>query len=265
MSGISGIGTERRCLTDAEQQEIEKDESTAKLMNRVRQHAGYVDHDVAMRGDDLPYRQEKLHLEHGGKQTAIEAGETGSHVIGTTAELLGHGALAGGLALGGAVVGGFLATWKIMEANEHGQILRETLAKDEMQLALVHTLDLPSGYKIEQNKLRPDSGQSAQSGSQRMETWLMGADRAVLAPLQRHCDDGMRAASRMFDGHMDKTAFFAQNPEARRRYDEDPAFHHGFDALVWAKEQKDATIYAKTLDDLKLRGEVFAQRVQCKA
>lgn len=74
-----------------------------------------------------------------------------------------------------------------------------------------------------------------------------------------------RAPSRSLEGAGDEAAFFAGNPEVSRRYDEDAAFRHGFDALVWAKKQTGPTVYANTVRDLDIRGEIFAQRLQCKA
>lgn len=83
-------------------------------------------------------------------------------------------------------------------------------------------------------------------------------DTSLAATLQLHCDQGMNAARTMIEGGSTKDAFLKANPEIAKRYAVDAAFHNGFDALSWAKEDSgkpggDPTSYKAALESLNAR------------
>lgn len=241
---------------------MHQNQSTELVVNQVAKHAGYNGEAIDIHGRDKTFKElraefkekegvayakhhvighVKAHVEEKIVETAIE------HFVSKTAaaavEGMGIGIAAGKMTYEGLV--------RREEKNREGKEMAKALARDEMVNGLTLKLELPFGFKQSQCAERDYSTRSSASLGQKMTTELNGRDKASLAVLQLHCDEGMHAARDMFAMGKTKEALFAQNPSIRARYESDAAYHLGFDALVWAK--KDANTYAETVGSLKQR------------
>ncbi|HSO34246.1 MAG TPA: hypothetical protein VLT33_17040 [Labilithrix sp.] len=254
MNGVSGSGS--RYFDDEELKALQRDPSTSEIANKGRRDAGSKEKaDVTVRGDDKTLN-ERLEA----NQTHVSKGEAAAGVLHAVeiAESIGVGAHAMH-ALGRApLVAIPLATWALAQYGMHEMEkkkleTKDAATKDQMHAALVTTLELPGGYRAaELERLDVDGsnlGPSKKIGDQ-FKTGM--PDHALAAVLQLHCDQGSSAAERMVQSGGAKGAFFAANPEAKRRYEVDAAFHAGFDAIVWAKNDSPAS-YKAALDNVHAR------------
>ena len=90
-------------------------------------------------------------------------------------------------------------------------------------------------------------------------------DHQTMAVIQLHADQGMNAAKDAVDAGLTSQACLKSNPTVAKRYEEDPAFKAGFDAMFWAKEKGAPGVYAATAFALSNRDDGYvAHQVQCR-
>jgi hypothetical protein len=255
ISSIRERDFHRDDFTDAETAAMQKDGDTSKVMNDVRRQAGAKTSGVDLRGDDKTAGELKK--------------EWSDHDLGhATLGLVEHNVceFAEGtlLEMAGPIAFGVHASIQLIEANHRAKELEETGEKGAMHLAMVSALHLPESFKnVEVSKWK-DSGTAFQSGAVKMGTQLEAVDRDKAAVLQLHADRGMNAANDLIargvitrDGSDDETkAALAKDPALKKKYDDDPAFRAGFDALVWCKRHdspEELEKQTKELGDRDLR------------
>jgi maltose-binding protein MalE len=54
--------------------------------------------------------------------------------------------------------------------------------------------------------------------------------------MQLHCDQGMNAARAMYEAKQTPSEYLAAHPDVAQKYQRDPAFHHGFNGMVFAHD-----------------------------
>jgi hypothetical protein len=262
MSGTEGIsGGRRRAFTDEEIAALHEDASTSAIVNEARRDAGYKEPDVAVRGNDRTLDQ-VLH----DQQTHVGKGETiaaAAHAI-DLLEAVGVGGAAlhalgrvPAVALPAAAFVG--AQYAMYEMEKKKMEMRDGATRDQLHAAIVTTLEVPQGFKNEELK-RLNVSVTNQSAAKKIGDQFLSQmkDAHLLPTLQLHCDQGMHAARDMIDGGKTKEAFMKARPDLAQRYDADPAFKNGFDALVWANGQPGAT-YAEQMKALESRDARYDQ------
>lgn len=269
MSDVSACGSRSNYFTREDEEALRKEPATSAILDKARRDAGVGGPRVDVRGDDKTWRETKTeqqgHIGTGGGVSLAHAGIEVTHLAEfpavETFMAEGIGASVGiGLVAGGAVAGLTLGIHEWLEAHHKGDEQRVALAKDELHVAMLTQLDLPKGYKTEQLKERGQAGQSAQSTAQKMATPLATIDKPLVAVMQHHADLGMRAARDFIESGASKEKFLAAHPAIREAYEKDPAFHDGFDALVWAKTQQGAPgLYDETVASFMARDCRYAQ------
>jgi hypothetical protein len=256
-SGVRTRNFDHDGYSDAEIGAMKKDGDTSAVMNRIRHDAGIGGEDVSIRGNDKSTNE----LRH----------EWEEHELGHSA----GGAIAHGLIEGaeGTVVAGlapfafaYHAITQGGKAEEHGRELGLAKERGAMHLALVNSLQLPQGYRqVELDKWR-EAGVDFRSGAMKMATQLeVHHDKAAI--LQLHADRGMNAARDLIEagsitrdgGQPEVDRILANRPDIKAKYDADPAFRAGFDALVWAK-QHDTKAYDETIAQLNSRDRCYMQQ-----
>lgn len=245
---VNGVTSGNRPFTHEEEELMKLDPSTSTVMNKVRNDAGH-DGGLKLRGDDRSLREVKDEQKtHGGVAGAVSMTTTAhaglemaeihaveAFVTKTAPRALGIGA--GGIILGSVAELG-AGIYHLAEAHAQGKELANTIAKDELHVALLTQLDLPDGYKQGQFERRDTAGRGAQSDVSKMTTQFATKDKPLVAILQLHADRGMNAARDLISSGQSKEDFLKANPKIAEAYASDAAFRDGFDAMVWAKDNQ---------------------------
>lgn len=245
---ISSVRTRdfaREDFTGDELAAMQKDADPSAVMNRVRHDVGVKGPDVGIRGDDkgnaeLRKEWQDHDVEHAFGAKGLPADCAIEGLEGTIAHMFGIAKFAKD-ALG-----------SLNDAEERGEALAANNERGAMHLAMLGALDLPQGYKNVEVAKWSEAGTANASGAMKMGTRLEAVDRRAAAVLQLHADRGMNAAEKLIDQGAivrsstegDVAAIVARDPDLRARYDADPAFRAGFDALVWAKTHDEAAFSA---------------------
>jgi hypothetical protein len=228
--------------------------STVRVMNDIRADAGYKTW-VEFGADD------KTATETKAEQEELSASNLGLHGAGGVLHIAAEGFVEGSLAGAGLVTTGVIielfATGKEIIAGDE---ISSAAERDTMHAAMLANLDVPKGYKEEKmRKIMSKYTDGWQSGAQKIaeQARLNPADRRKMALVQIHADQGANAARRMLDANMSREKFLEQNPSIAKRYLTDPAFHHGFDSMEWAKKAG-PNEYKAAVDDLEARDARYA-------
>lgn len=250
-------GNRQRSFSDEEVDAMRKDESTSTIVNKARRDAGFKESDVTVRGDDKTLNRvledRKTHVD---KVAAVGALADAAGMV----EALGGGEsvfAAGGLAwVVGAPLLAFAAAQKALyEMETDKAAMKDGATRDQLHAAILDRLDLPPGFKDQEMK-KLDVSMTRQGAACKVSDHI----DARAATLQLHCDEGMHAARTMLEGNLGKDGFLKANPATARRYAEDVAFHNGFDALCWSKNDKTAPpdAYAAQIQKLESRDARYA-------
>ena len=235
MSEVGGVGS-RQQFRDDELDAMRRDESTSTIVNQARRDAGFKESDVSVRGDDRTLK-EVLH----DRGTHIALGESvggAAHVI-EVGEAVGVGEHASE-ALGRwphvaiPVVAFVAAQYGMYEMEKDKMEMKDGATRDQLHAAILVHLEVPTGFKQEEIA-RLGVSMTKQSAASKISDQFELTDKSRAATLQLHCDQGMNAARTMIESGGQKDAFLKANPEIAKRYAADAAFHNGFDALRWAK------------------------------
>lgn len=233
-------------LADANAEKV----TTSTVMNQVAKDSGVAQ--AAIRGDDMTYREKKESFDHLSHNAASVVGLGAKAVEGAEIAAV-HVAGLEVAAIAAPVIAGAAMTYEVMEANVRGKELGRALTRDELHVAMLTQLDMPEGARAEQLAKYPDSGKGWQSGTQKMAGAMIGKDHALMAIVQLHCDQGMNAARDAIDSG-DVQRYVASHANVSARMAEDPAFKAGFDAMRWAKDQRDGgAAYKSLVDDVARR------------
>jgi hypothetical protein len=264
MSDVSACGSRSTHFSREDEEDLRKEPTTSAILDKARRDANIGGPAVAVRGDDKTWRETKNEQKdfdfaslalHGG-----HALTEGVHLAEIHAVEKAVGAGGAGLVIGGAVAGLALGIHEWLEAHHKGDEQRTALAKDELHVAMLTQLKLPEGYKTEQMKERAQAGKGEQSAVSKMATPFATIDKPLVAVMQHHADMGTRAARDFIESGASKEKFLAAHPAIAEAYKRDPAFHDGFDALVWASEQHETPgLYKETLDSANARDCRYAQ------
>jgi hypothetical protein len=263
--GIEATGSAGSRHFQADQEEeLRRDASTTSVVSRARAEAK-VGGDAAIRGDDLSWKELKEHQHsEAGVMLALHVGHaalegahfTEAHAI--EAFFAGHGVRAAGV-MGTLAVGGMaLGIHEIYEAHENGKAQAAAIAKDQAHVALVGSLDLPDGFKAERFGRYPEVDRG-DNGAAAKIMMALRSDPKGLATLQLHADRGMNAAKDLAASGGSRAAFLAANPKVAKAYENDAAFREGFDAMTWARDQKDPSVQQKLDAGLRERDGWYAQ------
>jgi hypothetical protein len=268
MSDVSACGSRSTHFTREDEDDLRKEPTTSAILDKTRRDANVGGPRVDVRGDDKTWRETKMEQRDFHPSNVIplaHAGVDGVHIAeipwveAATAE--GAGASVGaGLVIGGAAAGLALGIHEWLEAHHKGDEQRTALAKDELHVAMLTQLKLPEGYKTEQLAERAQAGRAAQSTAQKMATPFATIDKPLVAVMQHHADLGTRAARDFIESGSSKEKFLAAHPAIADFYAKDPAFHVGFDSLVWARSEKAPPgLYKETLASVEARDCRYAQ------
>lgn len=262
MSGVGTCTSRDLTFTRQDEEDLRREPTTTAILDKARRDAGVGGPRVDVRGDDKTWRETKTeqqkHFGVAGGVSVLHAGAEAAHLaefqVVETFTAAGAGASVGaGLVAGGAVLGLGLGIYEWAEAHHKGDEQRVALTKDELHVAMLTQLDLPKGYKAEQLKERGQAGQGEQSAALRTALALATVDKPLVSAMQHHADIGAHAARDFLESGLEKKQFLAAHPAIDMAYKKDPAFHDGFDALVWAKEQSDPSVYKKAVDSVLSR------------
>jgi hypothetical protein len=260
MSDVGGVGSSsRQQFRDDEIDAMRKDESTSTIVNKARRDAGFKESDVAVRGDDRTLN-EVLHEHHGeiGRGEAACGVIDGIHIL----EAVGVGEHAMH-ALGRAPlillpVGAFVAgQYGMYETEKWKMEMKDGATRDQLHAAILVHLDVPTGFKQEEIA-KLGVSMNKQGAASKISDQLELRDKPLAATLQLHCDQGMNAARTMLEAGGNKEAFLKAHADVAQRYAGDAAFHSGFDALCWAKDDSlkpggDPSSYKAALESLNAR------------
>jgi hypothetical protein len=269
MSDVGGVGSSsRQQFRDDEIDDAVrtgKDVSTSTIVNKARRDAGFKESDVAVRGDDRTLK-EVLHDHHNeiakGETVAgaIHAFEVGEAVIVEPALHAMHGL--GKAPLVALPVAAWVAgQYSMYETEKWKMEMKDSATRDQMHAAILVQLDVPTGFKNEEIA-KLGVSMTKQDAASKISDQFHLTDEALAPKLQHHCDEGMKAARSMIEGGITKDAFLKAKPDVAKRYAEDAAFHNGFDALAWAKEDSskpggNPSSYADALRSLHNRDARF--------
>lgn len=267
MGEVSACGSRTTHFSREDEESLRNEQTTSDILDKARRDANVGGARVDVRGDDQTWRATKEHqkgIDAFGAAEIFHATIEGVHMVEIHAveafTSAGTGAVLGaGLVAGGAVGGLALGVHQVIEAHHKGDEQRTALAKDELHVAMLTHLELPSGYKTEQLAARSQAGQGAQSAASKMATSFATKDKPLVAVMQHHADLGMKAARDFIESGASAESFFAAHVSIAKAYKEDPAFHDGFDALVWAKKQPNAGVYKAEVAAFESRDCRYAQ------
>jgi hypothetical protein len=240
MSDVGAVsGSRQRCFSDEEVDAMRKDESTSAIVNKARRDAGFKEKDVTVRGDDKTL-DEVLHHRpsHFAISESIGAAVHGYEVVEAlgVGEKLAHAA--GRLGIVGLGIATFLCVQGSMVEMEMSKAeMKDGATRDQLHAAILFCLDVPKGFKEGEMK-KLDVTMTRQSAAGKVSDQFELGDKALVATLQLHCDEGMHAARTMLESNKDQAGFLKANPAIAKRYAEDVAFHNGFDALCWTKSKE---------------------------
>ena len=268
MSDVSACGSRTIHFSREDEDDLRKEPTTGAILEKARRDAHVGGPRVDVRGDDKTWRatkEEQQHIGVGGGLSIGHAVVEGAHIAELhaveTFTAAGVGAGLGAAAVaGGAVVGLGLGMHEWLEAHQKGDEQRAALAKDEVHVAMLTHLSLPQGYKEAQLAERGQAGRGSDSIAAKMATPLATVDKPLVAVMQHHADLGMHAARDFIESGVSKEKFLAAHPAIADGYKKDPAFHDGFDSLVWAKEQTSTpSLYTDALASVASRDCRYAQ------
>jgi hypothetical protein len=243
MSDIGGVsGTRQRAFEDEEVEAMRKNASTSDIVNKARRDAGFKESDVSVRGDDRTLNEvlhdRKTHLAggeavggaiHGFEVAEAVAGKEMLHALGK----LPHVAI--------PLLTFAAAQYGMYEMEMSKAEMKDGATRDQLHAAILDRLDVPKGFRDAELK-KLDVSMTKQSAASKISDQLDLGDKALNATLQLHCDQGMHAARAMMEGGQSKDEFLKANPKITERYANDAAFHNGFDALCWARQESPATL-----------------------
>ena len=252
-----GAGT-RQDFTDEELEALRRDESSSAVLNEARHRTGDRGRDVAVRGNGNVGLEKQLamnkELDLIGAAFAIADGTGMAAGIGVPkiSTLTGVAGAALEVLL---PVASFAASQSGLATMQATKIdARDAATRDVMHGAMLLSLELPSGYV--DSAMPRDVGTAGRSPARKISDQIKNTPLA--ATLQLHCDHGIRAAEDFLAcPGKTKEQFFAGRPKLAERYESDPAFKAGFDALAWAKESAPSD-YAQMLDDYHARDARYA-------
>ena len=236
---------------------MRKDESTSAIVNKARRDAGFKESDLTVRGDDKTLNKvledRKTHVD---KLAAAGAVADAAGVV----EALGVGEsvfAAAGLAwvVGAPVLAFVAAQGALHEMETDKAAMKDGATRDQLHAAILDRLELPAGFKDQEMK-NLDVSMSRPDAACRVSDHI----DARAATLQLHCDEGMHAARTMLEANQGKEAFLKASPAIAKRYAEDVAFHNGFDAQCWSKNDKTAPAgaYGAQINNLESRDARYA-------
>jgi hypothetical protein len=262
VEGTSSVGSKH--FSPDQEEDLRRDESTARVVSSARTSAK-VGGDEAIRGDDLSWRELKDHQHsEAGAMLAAHVGQTvleGLHFVEAhpiEAAFAGRGVAAAGVMGTLAISGMALGIYDVHEAHVNGKEQAAAIARDQSHVALVGSLDLPEGFKAERYGQYPEVDRGYGGAAAKIMTALQ-SDPTRLATLQLHADRGMNAAKDALASGKPLAEFFAASPGIAEAYKSDAAFREGFDALRWARVQKDPSAYEKLSRGLSDRDGWYAQ------
>jgi hypothetical protein len=138
----------------------------------------------------------------------------------------------------------------LVRAWENGDRQKEALLQDAMHLAIVETMKgMPQSYLTHCVQQRREA---AGGPAQLLMQDQLRREPALRTILQIRCDEGMKAAEQAFVQGEGTRRFFELNKDLYARYQADAAFRAGFDAVVFAHAEGDAS-FQKVLRDLHAR------------
>ena len=191
---------------------------------------------VDIQGKDASHREvvtkQKAHVGAGGRAELGHAAFEGAGVAGLHVPVVGIA-----LEVASPLVALGIGLYALHEAQEKGKAQSAALTQEYAHVAVIATLDLPTGYKCQ--RLEGDFKHVSKESSSRSAkmTEALNADPKGRAVLQHHCDRGIKAAEEMSQSGQTKEAYLAANPKIAEAYAKDAAFHEGFDASVYTKEK----------------------------
>jgi hypothetical protein len=236
---------------------MRKNDSTSAIANKARRDAGFKEADVTVRGDDKTLNEvlhdRKSHVPPGEvAAAAFHAFDVGEAVIASHyLHALGKAPIiAGGIAMAAA------GPANMYEMEKAKLAMKDGATRDQLHAAILDRLDVPAGFRQKEMK-RLDVQMDNQSASKKISDQFTFTDKALVATLQLHCDQGMHAARQMASGDTQQ-AFLKANPKMAERYASDAAYRNGFDAMVWARADSPATFKATT-EALESRDAFYKQ------
>ena len=247
--------------------ELEKSASTDRILNVAAQKAGCLRNgeQVHIHGDDKTYGETKAEQEpaigfnFGTVNTAAEGAEK---LVEFTSWAVKSGKLAEFLetsaeraTLAGLPLTAYSLTHDLAEAWQKGDERSAALHKDMMLLALVTNLALPEGYRNAEVAKRPEAAAGANAPATKIATALAQQPGAKLL-LQVRCDEGMHAAQQFAQSGRSLDDFMRCNESFGRRFQQDPAFRAGFDAMEWARKSGPDQL-RNAMTDLRARDARF--------
>lgn len=258
MSDVGSVSGSRPRFSDEEIEAMRKDEPTSAIANKARRDAGLKEKDVTVRGDDKTLEEvltaRKTHVSGVEVLSGLADGMTVAEAVGVEIPLKASLGKWPEVVL---PIAGLIAAHVGMIAMENDKAaMKDGATRDQLHAGILDRLELPKSFKdAEMKKL--DVSMTKQSTAYKVSAHL----DARAATLQLHCDEGMHAARTMLESSKDKTAFLKENPTIAKRYAEDAAYHNGFDALCWSKNDKAAPTgtYEAQVASLESRDARYAQ------
>lgn len=247
----------REDYTPEEIEAMKHDASSSATLNKVRRDAGIGGRDVVVRGDDKSNDELKKSWDD------HDFGDSG---IGAVRDMLIEGTEGTILHLVGPAMFIKEGLGALATAEKRGEELATNNERAAMHVGMLVSLDLPAGYKnVEVDRWKAASS-SYSSGAMKIGTALETVDKKEAARLQLHADRGMYAArERILAGRITRGGDDAEtrrvidaDPELKAKYDSDPAYRAGFDALVWA-HRHDTAQHDEALRHLEARDARYAQ------
>jgi len=257
MGEINGI-TNQNDYSDRDVDNLEGNEklSTNAAINRIANHAGAAEIHVLHGRDETEGEIREAH----GRSTQFEGAETLVKELGSMAtehiveHIVEHGSTMAGEAVGTAALPVTLITAQIemMQAVGEDAIVgherAEAMPRDAMHVMILGNLNgLPKGYADAERARFPKDAVDG-SFTRAMNAQLGRRDNLMMAVMQLHCDQGMTAARAMYSAGKGFDDYLKANPDVAQRYQKDPAFHHGFKAMVFAHDNGQYGEVVKALD-----------------
>lgn len=232
MNGVGEARLRDHHFTQEDEEALRRDGSTAGAMAQARNDAHVGGTAEEIRGDDKSWRAVKaeqmgLHPDAWTAGEFAHAGYEGLEIAGLGLE--GHVGM--GLAIAGPIGGFILGAHQLYEAHKKGEEQSAAIAKDQVHVALIGTLDLPEVYKAHRYAAYPDVGRENRDTAKKIAD---NVDPKTKQLLQLHADRGMHAGLDLVASGKSKEDFLKSNDVVAKAYAEDAAFHEGFDAVDWA-------------------------------
>lgn len=248
----------KRDFTQEEVDALHRDASTSNALNQARRSAGQKGEDVTVRGDDRTLDEElrghKAHISIGKAACAVFDGlhvaegaglvHVGSH--GAAASVtLGVAAMSIGVPVL-TLIGSQVALAEVQNTKDG---MRNAATRDVLHAGMLLSLELPNGFVArETGKL--GVGTTGQAPAKKVSDQIRNTPLG--ATVQHHCDQGVHAAQDCLALGWSSEKFLTAHPKLAERYASDAAFRAGFDAYVWASQERPED--ARTMDEnLKAR------------